>query len=358
MKKLESEKKTLSTKDIIMLIRDYFCQSGYKEIKSEGLLTDETPKTFAPGIVYSPIRDAMKSDKQIKTNKYVFGLHRISRYVDWDRVGYGDFLSFFQVAAAIDILNSVQFSIKRYIDRMAYLLFDLMEIDKNQCFVSVFGGRQICNLTLEADVKSKKIWEDYGLKSKFIKGYKNFHLVNLDLNPAGFHHHIYFKNGNLTKIASITFDYYKFSQKKDSLIPLSTPIIWSKIYIEKIAKIIQKKRSIWEVDLFKSPIDLIENRLSNIYLEISRYKIYLVVDYLRTICFLVYDGQKLDSTPRGRKLKRILSKFVDASLSLGICRIDFFSSLIGEIIYTHRSIYPDLGKVKGKVLEIVLKNMV
>ena len=194
-----------------------------------------------------------------------------------------------------------------------------MKISPERCFVSVFEG----DPAVPEDKESVEIWKDLGLTDDKIKkcGRKdNFWGPTGDEGPCGPTTEIYVDG---IEVWNIVFNEYYCSADK-SLEPLEQKGVDTGMGLERLAMVVQNKKTIFETDLFTPLIET--NRI--------------MLDHSRAIVFLISDGVRPSNKEQGYILRRLMRR-VMAKKSVESINIE---NLLKRIIEEYKKFYPELNE--------------
>jgi len=125
--------------------------------------------------------------------------------------------------------------------------------------------------------------------------------------------------------------------------PLPAPSIDTGMGLERIAAVLQGKRSNYDTDLFRPLIEAITELARREYPagDEGDVSVRIVADHLRAIAFLVGDGVTPANIGRGYVLRRIIRRAYRQGNLLGIDR-PFLYELVGRVADLMKDAYPEL----------------
>ena len=125
--------------------------------------------------------------------------------------------------------------------------------------------------------------------------------------------------------------------------PLPAPSIDTGMGLERIAAVLQGKRSNYETDLFRPLIEAIAELARREYPagDESDVSVRIIADHIRAIAFLVGDGVTPANIGRGYVLRRIIRRAYRQGNLLGIDR-PFLYELVGRVADLMKDAYPEL----------------
>lgn len=72
--------------------------------------------------------------------------------------------------------------------------------------------------------------------------------------------------------------------------------------------ILQQAPNIYDIDIFQEIKKALDGRVNQEEMWLFRKSYNIVMDHLRAVIFILMDGQRVDSTPRGRILRRLMKR--------------------------------------------------
>lgn len=193
-------------------------------------------------------------------------------------------------------------------------------------YVSIFEGDK----EVPPDEDSGKIWLALGIKDIRKFGRKdNFWGPTGKEGPCGPTTEIYVKNasGQSVEIWNIVFNEY-YSRPDGSLEKLDMPGVDTGMGLERLAMVAQKKKSIFETDLFTP---LIERMPADLPERTKR----ILADHARSVVFLISDGVRPSNKEAGYILRRLMRRMI----SYGT---DLEESLFTAVAEKYEPFYPEL----------------
>jgi len=367
----------MNTFKIIDRILTFYKARNYEEKRSEGLIIPSFPNDFNPSTATTQVIKLVNRKEPIN-QPYKFALiDRCSRHLDWERCGFDFYVSFFEMISAMNALSSYKVNSMQIKENMFEDFFQLIEslgIERGNLLVTVFGGNKIKQEQFEKDVENKEILEKMGAKVIETPGTNNFYYPKYDRHPAGLRIEVFYNRGEkanplkrYVEIASFAYDSFLFDKSKKKLVP-SKNVIWGTAFgVERISMVLQRKDSIYELELYLPIIRLIEDKIkqdkNDILLLISRREINLVADYLTSAVFIICDSvDKSLSNNQRQMLERLLRRVYSIGRNLNTTQIDFYFQLVDKIISIYDERYPFLQKnmkfVKNKMIDIYEKTRI
>src|SRR6266576_2039483 len=150
--------------------------------------------------------------------------------------------------------------------------------------------------------------------------------------------------------------FIEFFRKSDnSLYRLPDRHIDTGMGLERLCRILQKKSSNYETDLFLPLIRKIEKCIGKKYGEDKNLDISMRVlaDHIRAVSFAISDGQNPSNTGAGYIVRRILRRAMGYSFRFLSKKQAFIYKLVDTLSDEMGEIYPDIFKHKASIKKIV-----
>ena len=156
------------------------------------------------------------------------------------------------------------------------------------------------------------------------------------------------------EIWNLVFMQFERSQE-GGLTPLPRPSIDTGAGLERIAAVVQGKRSNYETDLFQNIIRSIEKVAGKRYGggEDDDVSMRVIADHARATTFLVGDGVLPSNEGRGYVLRRIMRRAIRHGKRLGMERL-FLAAVCGAVIDEMGSAYPETRENRPFIEKVAL----
>lgn len=277
----------------------FFEDRGHKILPSSSLIPEGDVSvlfTTAGMQQFKPYYGAPDNALRDFGNKNIVTSQKCIRTGDIDEVGDATHLSFFEMLG--------NFSFGGYGRKEAIEFaheFITQELNLNISYVTIYKGEGI----VPKDVVSEKIWQEIDSNIKIKEeGSDVFWGPTGDSGPCGPTTEIYCKNadGQDVEIWNIVFNEYfcdesreKLDKGEASLKKLDVLGIDTGMGLERLASTVQKKKSVYETDLFNN--------------ELSREE-RIVADHVKASLFIITDGLTPSNTGAGYVLRRLIRRAV------------------------------------------------
>lgn len=142
--------------------------------------------------------------------------------------------------------------------------------------------------------------------------------------------------------------------KKGKMTPLPRPSIDTGMGLERLACVLQKKKSNYETDFFAPIIQFIGDRTNRTYGTNvdDDVSMRVLADHIRAAVFLVSDGIHPSNEGRGYVLRRIMRRAIRHAKMLGKNE-PFFYQMVSPLVDMMGSFYHDLKKNKNVIVKVI-----
>jgi alanyl-tRNA synthetase len=136
-----------------------------------------------------------------------------------------------------------------------------------------------------------------------------------------------------------------------TLTPLPKPSVDTGMGLERLAAVMQKVHSNYDIDLFRNLIRAIA-KLAKVD-DISGSSLKVVADHIRASAFLITDGVMPSNEGRGYVLRRIIRRAIRHGHKLGF-KEPFFHKLVAPLVVEMGAAYPELTRAQEQVERMLL----
>lgn len=258
------------------------------------------------------------------------------------------------------------------IDYAWEFLTEVMKLDKNRLYATVFEGSKDDNLL--ADSEAREIWLNYLPETQILFGNKKDNFWEMgDMGPCGpcSEIHIDLRPDEERKIKSgrdlVNKDnplvievwnlvFMQYNRKADgSLENLPNQHVDTGMGFERLCMAVQGKTSNYDTDVF-SPIIGEIARISGIAYgtnEATDIAMRVIADHLRTISFSITDGQLPSNVKAGYVIRRILRRAVRYAYTYLDQKDAFMYLLVPALIDVMGKHYPELVAQRELVEKVI-----
>ncbi|MCE9585134.1 alanine--tRNA ligase [Candidatus Nomurabacteria bacterium] len=333
----------MQSKEIRERFLKFFENRGHKIIPSASLVPEGDISvlfTTAGMQQFKPYYSNPENADKDFGNRNITSAQKCLRTNDIDEVGDSTHNTFFEMLG--------NFSFGGYGRREAIeYAYDFIkkELGLEISYVTIYKGEGI----VPKDIESENIWRNLDSNLEVREdGSDVFWGPTGNNGPCGPTTEIYCKNasGEDVEIWNIVFNEYfcdgsreKLDKGEANLKKMDVLGIDTGMGLERLLATVQKKKSIYDTDLFLELFDKIEQFSS---IDNSKAKC-IVADHIRTTIFLISDGVFPSNTDRGYILRRLLRRAVRYADILGM-KHGSLVWLSESIIEKYHQIYPNLLK--------------
>lgn len=357
----------MKSHDIRKKFLKFFKKNKHIVVDASGLVPVDDPSvlfTTAGMQQFKPYFLGQKDPKKDFNSNRLTSSQPVFRTSDIESVGDSSHLTLFEMLG--------NFSIGDYFKEEAIkLAFEFltkkMHLEKDRLYATYFSGDD----KMKTDNEAHDIFLKYIPKSRIYPFGKkdNWWGPTGDSGPCGpsgeIHFDIMGKSckkgdscepncdcGRFVEIWNLVFTEYKQS-KTGKLTSLPTKNIDTGLGLERLAMAVQKKRSVFETDLYEPLINIIEKDINfgsvNPYEDERRKRI--IADHIKGVFFLLAEGIVFSNKEQGYILRRMYRRASDQYLHL---HYDF-SELFNSLITMYEGAYPKVV-VKFKEMQSLLKS--
>jgi len=312
----------------------FFEKKGHKIVPSSSLIpTDPTVLFTSAGM--------QQFKKYYLGEKSPFGENAAScqkcfRTSDIEEVGDDTHLTFFEM------LGNFSFGdyFKEEAIKIAYqFLFKELKLSPNDAIFTVFEGDE----KIPFDNESTLIWKKLGISEGQIKKCgkeDNFWGPTGKEGPCGPTTEIHFKG---TEVWNLVFNEY-YQDKNGKLTTLKKKGVDTGMGLERLAMVCQKKKSVFETDLFEPII----KEMSGQNERAKR----IIADHIKGSVFLISEDVLPSNIERGYILRRILRRAIRYGKLLNLPK-NFLIPLAQNTIEIYKKTYSEIKSKETDILTII-----
>ncbi len=261
------------------------------------------------------------------------------------------------------------------------LLTDVYKIDKSRLYVTVFEGSKEEGLAF--DQEAFDAWKQFVSEDRILNGNKKDNFWEMgDMGPCGPCSEIHYdgrsdeERAKISGASLVNKDnpqvieiwnnvFMEFERKADgSLLKLPKQHVDTGMGFERLVRVLQKKQSNYDTDVFMPLIVRIEELSGLRYKpdgEVGHKKqrdiniaIRVIADHIRTISFSIADGQLPGNTGAGYVIRRILRRAIRYGYQSLNLKEPFMHRLVPTLAHQMGAAFPELNSQK-LLIEKVLK---
>jgi len=327
---------------------NFFKQKNHKIVDSSSLIPDDPSVLFTTAGMQQFKRYYLDLDSPYGNR--VASIQKCLRTSDIEEVGDESHLTFFEMLGNFSFKypeGDNSYFKEKAIKFAWEFINEELGIPIDRIKISIFKGEPKNNIP--TDQESLKIWKDIGIpENKIIFGGRedNFWGPTGDKGPCGPTTEIYIDN---IEIWNIVFNEY-YCDKENHIVPLDRKGVDTGMGLERLAMILQNKKSVFETDLFAPIITEIRGR-KFLDSEINQKAERIISDHLKSSIFLIGDGVVPSNVEGGYILRRLIRRLIRYAKILSL-EDEFYQRAIKTIIKIYKDYYPDLEKKQNEIVEI------
>ena len=319
----------------------FFEKNGHKIVVSSSLIPDD-PSVLLTTAGMQQFKQYFLGEPSPYGNKVV-SCQQSFRTSDIDRIGDKIHLTFFEM------LGNFSFGdyFKEEAIKLAFcFLFEELKLNKKQCYFTVFKGDK----DTPFDKESFSILKKLGVPESKIKKMpreENFWGPTGLEGPCGPTVEIYYKK---LEIWNLVFNEY-FRDKHGKLSPLEQKGVDTGLGLERLAKVIQNKPSIFETDLFEPIMKEISGKFKEQSSSLERAK-RIISDHIKACTFLISEGILPSNKDRGYILRRLIRRIIGLEKILGLPN-NFLIGLVPKVVEIYQDIYPEIKSKEADIMTVI-----
>ena len=352
----------MTAKEIRQSFKDFFESKNHKIVPSAPMVIKDDPTLMFTNAGMNQFKDVILGNAPIKypcvadTQKCL----RVSgKHNDLEEVGHDTYHH-----TMFEMLGNWSFGdyFKKEAIELAWeYLVDVLKIDKNKLYVTIFEGSS--NEGLSRDDEAAGYWEQYLPKDRIIDGSKKDNFwemgdtgpcgpcseIHIDLRPdaeCAVVPGISLVNNDHPQVIEIwNLVFMQFNRKADgSLEVLPAKVIDTGMGFERLCMAVQGKTSNYDTDVFQPIIQAVAKIAGSDYGADEKKDIAMrvIADHIRTIAFSIADGQLPSNAKAGYVIRRILRRAVRYGYTFLGQKHAFMYKLIPALIDTMGDAYPEL----------------
>jgi alanyl-tRNA synthetase len=351
----------------------FFEQKGHKIVPSAPLVVKNDPTLMFTNAGMNQFKDLFLGNEPAKYTRIADSqkcLRVSGKHNDLEEVGHDTYHH-----TMFEMLGNWSFGDyfkTEAIDWAWEFLTDVLKIDKERLYVTVFGGD--ASEGLDRDDEAAKIWEKHVPASRIIDGSKKDNFWEMgDQGPCGPCSEIHIDLRSDAEIAKLPGRglvneshplvieiwnnvFIQYNRKASGeLEPLPARHVDTGMGFERLCRVIQKKDSNYDIDLFQVIIREIELVTNKTYGkdEATDIAMRVVADHLRAISFAIADGQIPSNNKAGYVIRRLLRRAVRYGFTFLDMRDPFICTLVSALIRAMGDAYPELKGQQNLIQRVI-----
>jgi alanyl-tRNA synthetase len=290
----------MNTEETISAFTGFFTERGHRAISSGSLVSSPGDPVLFTSAGMHPLTPYL-SGRPHPLGRRLAGMQRCLRTTDLEEVGDPWHLTVFQMLGSWSLGDYDGPQSQRW---GLELLCDGFGLKRELLYATVFGG----DSQVGPDLVAEQVWGSLGLPVERLGPEDNW-WSNGPTGPCGPDSEIHVWTGDgppsgrpstddrwLELWNHVTMRYERHPD--GSLTPLRQPSVDTGMGLERLLLVSQRKRSVYETDLFAPWLAVLPSRIP--------------IDHLRSAIVVIGDGVRPSSTGRGYVLRRLLRRALTA----------------------------------------------
>jgi alanyl-tRNA synthetase len=361
----------MTANEIRKAFLDFFASKGHKVVPSAPIVIKNDPTLMFTNAGMNQFKDyflgnKIASDKRVADTQKC--LRASGKHNDLEDVGKDTYHH-----TMFEMLGNWSFGDYFKEEALGWaweLLTEVYKLDKSRLYVTVFEGDD----DVPVDQEAIDIWKKYVPEDRIILANKmdNFWEMG-DQGPCGPCSEIHIDLRDDDEIAKIPGKemvnkdhpqvieiwnnvFIQFNRKADgSLENLPAKHVDTGMGLERLAVVIQGKKSNYDTDVFSYLIEYVENKFGVKYgaNEQTDIAIRVLVDHVRAITFTIADGQLPSNTGAGYVIRRILRRAVRYAFRYFNCNEPFLFEMSGLLADNFKDVFPEVFAQKDFLAKVI-----
>ncbi|MFD1630527.1 alanine--tRNA ligase [Pseudopedobacter beijingensis] len=371
-----------TAKEIRQAFLDFFASKGHQIVPSAPIVVKNDPTLMFTNAGMNQFKDLFLGEAPIKYPRVADTQRclRVSgKHNDLEEVGIDTYHH-----TMFEMLGNWSFGDyfkKEAIEWSWELLTDVLKLDKERLYVSVFEGDEKEGLPM--DTEAYNYWKALVPESRILKGSKKDNFWEMgDTGPCGPCSEIHFDNrtdeerAKVDGASLVNADdpqvieiwnnvFMEFNRLKDgSLKKLPAQHVDTGMGFERLVRVIQAKTSNYDTDVFIPLIDFIAkssavNYNSNATPTDSDWgqavAMRVMADHIRAISFAIADGQLPSNNKAGYVIRRILRRAVRYAYQYLGFKEPFLNKLVPILAAQFKGVFDELITQQDFVQKVILE---
>lgn len=378
---MQLDKDIMESNKVRQTFLDFFKSKGHEIVPSAPMVVKGDPTLMFNNSGMAPFKDIFLGNAPIKfprvadTQKCL----RVSgKHNDLEEVGVDTYHH-----TMFEMLGNWSFGDyfkKEAISWAWELLTEVYQIDKDRLYVTVFEGSKDDGLAF--DQEAYDTWKQFIDEKRILNGNKKDNFWEMgDMGPCGPCSEIHYDgrtdeerklvdgatlvNADNPQVIEIWNNVFmEFERKADgSLVKLPKQHVDTGMGFERLVRVLQKKTSNYDTDVFMPLINKIEELSGHRYKPedeehhkkqwIINIAIRVIADHIRTISFSIADGQLPSNTGAGYVIRRILRRAIRYGYQSLNLKEPFMYRIVPTLAHQMGQAFPELNSQKTLIEKVI-----
>ena len=365
-----------SSREIRQIFLSFFENKGHKLVDSAPIVLKNDPTLMFINAGMNQFKDiflGLKNPESVRVADTQKCLRVSGKHNDLDEVGYDTYHH-----TMFEMLGNWSFGdyYKSEMIEWAWeLLTEVLEIDPDRLYVSIFGGDP--TESLPEDAEAIEAWKRFVPSDRILSYGKKDNFWEMgEVGPCGPCSEIHIDlradqerakvdgrrlvNADHPEVVEIwNLVFIQFNRKADgSLEELPQKHVDTGMGFERIVMSLQNKKSTYDTDLFDRTRGFLENLIGQRYAEASeevQIAIRVIIDHIRAIVFTIADGERPKNTGAGYVIRRILRRaLLYAYKSLQIKK-PFMYQMVDLVAEEYVGVFDEVNAQKAFIKRLLLE---
>jgi len=363
----------MNSKQIRNIFKEYFEKKGHKIVPSDSMIIKGDPTLMFTNAGMNQFKDIfldIRKPESIRVANSQKCLRVSGKHNDLEDVGQDTYHH-----TMFEMLGNWSFGDyfkEEAIDFAWELLTEVYKIDKENLYVTVFGGSKDDNMPV--DTEAENLWLKHVSKDKIVYGNKKDNFwemgetgpcgpcseIHIDLRDEEEKEKVAGKDlvnmdhNEVIEIWNLVF--VQFNRKSDSTLePLPQKHVDTGMGFERLCAVLQGKKSNYDTDLFQTLIGEITQISGKKYGVDHKTDVALrvVSDHLRAVAFAIADGQLPSNNKAGYVIRRILRRAVRYAYSFLDVKEPFIYKLVDPLTDLMGESFPEMKSQQELVAKVI-----
>ena len=365
----------MTSNEIRKAFLDYFESKGHHVVPSAPMVVKNDPTLMFTNAGMNQFKDIFLGNQTAQWPRATDSqkcLRVSGKHNDLEEVGHDTYHH-----TMFEMLGNWSFGDYFKKEAIAYgweFLTEVMHIDKDWLYVTVFGGDEKEGLAM--DHEAYEFWKAHVSEDRILLGSKKDNFWEMgDQGPCGPCSEIHVDirsaeekalvpgrdlvnkdNPQVIEIWNLVF--MQYNRKADgSLEPLTAKHIDTGMGFERLCMVMQGKRSNYDTDVFQPLIQELASRCGKRYGDSEEADIAMRVcaDHLRAVSFSIADGQLPSNVKAGYVIRRILRRAVRYGYTFLGFTEPFLNTLVPTLVAQMGHQFPELKQQQELIQRIILE---
>jgi len=363
----------MKSAEIRQAFLDFFREKGHEIVPSAPMVVKNDPTLMFTNAGMNQFKDIFLGNSPVKYNRIADTqkcLRVSGKHNDLEEVGHDTYHH-----TMFEMLGNWSFGDYFKEEAIAWaweLLTDVLGIERDRLYVSVFGGDEEDGLP--ADGEAYKCWSKIVPENRILYGSRKDNFWEMgDTGPCGPCSEIHadmrtaeerqmvdgadLVNKDHPEVIEIwNLVFIEFNRKADGkLVQLPAKHIDTGMGFERLCRVLQGKKSNYDTDIFQPIIHKTEDLTGKKYGQSDNINVAMrvVADHLRAVSFAIADGQLPSNAGAGYVIRRILRRAVRYGYTFLDQQEPFIAALVPVLAEEMGHVFPELNRQQDLIVRVI-----